>query len=134
MEIRFLVSRLEVLAIFLAKGKVPVTTGETKEEGNLLEWNAYSWSVHTEVKLRGTETLVPGWETNRSTGWNVFFYRRILFLTCLPEKYSLSQRFLVDSEPQFLLFQLWRCLQTLVSASFFLNKWNVVCKIIYLQI
>ena len=36
MEISFLVSRHKVLAIFLTKGKVPVTTGKTKEE-NLLE-------------------------------------------------------------------------------------------------
>ena len=37
MEIRFLASRLEVLAVFLAKGKVPATTGDTRGEGNLLE-------------------------------------------------------------------------------------------------
>ena len=35
--VSFLVSRLEVQAIFLAKGKVPLKTGETREEGNLLE-------------------------------------------------------------------------------------------------
>ena len=30
-------SILEVLASFLTKGKIPATTGETKEEGNLLD-------------------------------------------------------------------------------------------------
>ena len=30
-------SRLEVLEIFLEKGKVPAITGEIREEGNLLE-------------------------------------------------------------------------------------------------
>ena len=37
LEIHFLFSRKEVLTIFLANGKVPVTTGETREEGNILE-------------------------------------------------------------------------------------------------
>ena len=37
MEISFLVSRLEVLEIFLAKGKVPTTKRETRKEGNLLD-------------------------------------------------------------------------------------------------
>ena len=37
MEKTILISRLEVLAIFLAKGKVLAITGETREEGNLLE-------------------------------------------------------------------------------------------------
>ena len=36
MEIISLTSRLEVLADFLEKGKVPATTGETREDGNLL--------------------------------------------------------------------------------------------------
>ena len=36
MEIIPLTSRLEVLADFLEKGKLPATTGETREEGNLL--------------------------------------------------------------------------------------------------
>ena len=37
MEKTILIYRLEVLAIFLAKGRVLVITGETREEGNLLE-------------------------------------------------------------------------------------------------
>ena len=36
-------SRLEHLANFLATGKVPVTTGETKEEGPSWKGDAYFW-------------------------------------------------------------------------------------------
>ena len=43
MENIFLIPGLEVLANFLEKGKVPVTTAETREEGTTLERDALSW-------------------------------------------------------------------------------------------